>query len=78
MLIWGGKNGSEFYDDLYLYNTITNIWELVEIKSKTNPIAAEGSCMEVYNDDLYLFGGKNEFHAINTLWKFSLGSNEYT
>ena len=34
--------------------------------------------MEVYNDDLYLFGGKNEFRAYNQLWKFNLGSGEYT
>ena len=33
--------------------------------------------MEVYNDDLYLFGGKNEFNAHNLVWKFNLGTNEY-
>ena len=30
-----------------MYNTITNIWEVVEIKSTINPTGAEGGCMEV-------------------------------
>ena len=34
--------------------------------------------MEVYNEDLYIFGGKNAFRANNYLWKFSFGTNEYT
>ena len=33
LLIWGGKNGNVFSSDLYMYNTLTNIWELVEVKS---------------------------------------------
>ena len=61
-----------------MYNTLTNIWEVVEIKSRINPTGVEGACMEVYNDDLYIFGGKNEFRSNNLLWKFNLGSNEYT
>ena len=60
-----------------MYNTLTNIWEVVEIKSRINPTGVEGACMEVYNDDLYLFGGKNEFNAHNVVWKFNLGTNEY-
>ena len=60
LVIWGGKNGSNFYQDLHMYNTLTNIWEVVDIKSTINPIGAEGACMEVYNEDLYIFGGKNQ------------------
>ena len=60
-----------------MYNTLNNIWEVVEIKSTINPTGVEGACMEAYNDDLYIFGGKNEFHANSQLWKYNLGSNEY-
>ena len=77
-MIWGGKNGSKFYSDIHMYNTLTNIWEEVDIKSIINPTGVEGACMEVYNDDMYIFGGKNEFRSNKYLWKFNLGSNEYT
>ena len=76
-MIWGGKNESNFYADLYMYNTLTNIWEAVEVKSTHNPVAAEGVCMEIYNEDLYIFGGKSEFRLNHILWKFNFVSNEY-
>ena len=60
-----------------MYNTLTNIWEVVEVKSTIYPSGGEGACMEVYKEDLYIFGGKNEFSANNYLWKFNLGPNEY-
>ena len=34
--------------------------------------------MELYNEEIYIFGGKNNLRANNYVWKFSLGSNEYT
>lgn len=77
-MIWGGKNGSLFYSDLHMYNTLTNIWESVEVKSEIKPTAVEGACMETYNDNLYIFGGKNEFRSNNLIWKFDLGTHEYT
>ena len=42
LLIWGGKNGSQFSSDVYMYNTLTNIWELIEVKSTLHPSSAEG------------------------------------
>ena len=78
LMIWGGKNGSNFYWDLHMYNTLDNLWEEVQVKSTFDPTGAEGAWMEVYNDDLYIFGGKNDFNAKRELWKFNLGSKEYT
>ena len=61
-----------------MYNTLTNFWEAVEVQSLINPIGAEGACMEVYDENLYIFGGKNDFRSNNNLWKFNMGPNEYT
>ena len=26
LLIWGGKNGNILYNDMYMYNVLTNTW----------------------------------------------------
>ena len=49
----------------------------MEVKSSVSPTGAEGACMEVYNDELFLYGGKHEDSFRNELWSYNLGSNEY-
>ena len=77
LIIFGGKNGSVYYKDIYSYNTLTNIWESIQVQSDINPTAVEGACMAVYDDDIYIFGGISEFRSNNYVWKFKLGSNVF-
>jgi len=77
LIIWGGKNGSTVYKDMFMYNTNTNVWEEVQVKSTVNPTAAEGACMVVYEEEIYIFGGINKGKLNNKLWKFNIGSYKY-
>jgi hypothetical protein len=32
LVIWGGRNGNEYYNDMFLYNILTNQWEEMAIE----------------------------------------------
>ena len=43
LLIWGGTNGFFMYDDMFMYNVISNTWTELEINSDESPPGAEGA-----------------------------------
>ena len=59
---------------MYIYNTLTNTWDIMQIKSDISPSGIEGACMLVDDDDIYIFGGNSEFKANNYLWKFVIAT----
>lgn len=41
------------------------------------PCARDGSAIICYNDDIFMFGGKNGDLRYNDLWKFNLINKEW-
>ncbi|MEE4248519.1 MAG: kelch repeat-containing protein, partial [Kangiellaceae bacterium] len=55
-----------------------NTWELITSPSEVQPAPGEGACLTVFEDDLYLFGGRTDIASHNQLWQYSVGKNEWT
>ncbi|MEE4247053.1 MAG: hypothetical protein V2I33_16690 [Kangiellaceae bacterium] len=42
------------------------------------PVAIEGGCIVVHDKDFYIYGGRTDHVSTNALWKFDMGTREYT
>ncbi|KAG7462757.1 hypothetical protein MATL_G00188100 [Megalops atlanticus] len=61
------------------YNLESSIWNVVPIKS--GPLPRYGHSLAIYQDDIYMFGGKLEGGSANVtdeLWVFSLSSRSWS
>ena len=65
LIIFGGRNESTYYNDMYSYNSLTNTWETMPVRGIAMPARVEGSCMLSHGDDIYIFGGNGDFKSNN-------------
>jgi len=67
---FGGSNGQNYFNTLYLLNTKTLCWEKPEVRGQIpNPRRAHTSW--VYNDLLYIFAGGDGMCALNDIYVLS-------
>jgi N-acetylneuraminic acid mutarotase len=62
---------------LLKYNKINSSWITVTPNSEELPLARNWHSAIVYNDELYIFGGKNNRY-LNDMWKYDPSRNEWT
>nr|CAG4708822.1 unnamed protein product [Naegleria fowleri] len=69
--VFGGTDGSKYYNDLVVIDTETNTW----VREKTNgprPQPRYGHSCVLYNNSLYVFGGGNDQSLFNDLYSLDL------
>lgn len=62
LLIFGGQFGKfgGFYNDLFLFNSSTNVFSEIKIDSTIPPPLSKAACFHVNISNIFLFGGVNE------------------
>jgi N-acetylneuraminic acid mutarotase len=72
LVIWGGRDGLEYFNDLWMYNTLTFTWSEMPVFGDLRPIAAEGSCLVVNNEaKIFIFGGSSDAGAHNLVYEYN-------
>jgi N-acetylneuraminic acid mutarotase len=75
MVIYGGFVEGYRSSETIMYDFKTRKWENVEPKSNVIPEPRAGHSCSIYNDGLYVFGGKDDDNnKLNDLWCFDLKS----
>ena len=77
-VIWGGKDLSGFRDDIFIFNSITQTWTELFPSSALKPRPAYGACMVFRSPLVYLYGGVVDSDISNELWKYDLGTNNFS
>lgn len=73
--VFGGYNGSEFLNDLWCYNPVTNTWNA---KTSLPSFGRSGACCFVLNDTAYIVGGKSDGNfALDEVWAYSISSDSW-
>ena len=78
IVVFGGRDNQEFFNDLYLLDPNTYSWTLLTSKNSRYPILKEGCSVTVINDKLYVFGGtdKNK-NFLNEIDVYDFTINEW-
>lgn len=69
--VLGGRNGNEFFNDMWLFDTEAEQWKLLQPKCPFSPRAYH-TCTLVSNDELWVIGGSDptsmhsDVHVFNT------------
>ena len=75
LIVFGGQNGCEFFNDLLVFDTKSCTW--VRIDAMDAPSPRSGHCVAFFDTQLWLFGGRrgNEFY--NDLYVFDVSINKW-
>lgn len=75
ILIFGGGNGPNYFNTLYLLNVKTLTWERPEVRGQL-PSPRRAHTAWVYNDLLYVFAGGDGMCALNDIYVLSKDEDE--
>lgn len=78
MVIWGGKDNSGLNSELFMFNALTNTWTQLISKSINAPSDTKGACMILQVPYVYIYGGITNAGFSGELWRYDLGTNEYS
>ena len=48
------------------------------VNSSVTPPKAEGACIVSILEEIYIYGGLLENRSSNSMWRYNLGTGEYT
>ena len=74
-LVFGGKYQEIYFNDIFLYNFVSNTWTDLTGSREISPRI--GSCLMLNYPLLYIHGGSNDKGLLSDLWSFNLISSEY-
>jgi len=77
LFIYGGKDRTQRFDDLWSYNSETRVWASIEPTGVTIPNPRQGACMVNNASALFIVGGRTDNIFTNAVWAFDLGTYEY-
>jgi N-acetylneuraminic acid mutarotase len=76
MVIFGGFVEGYRTNEVLIYDFKARKWETIDPKEGTMPEPRAGHSCSVYNDCIYVFGGKDDDNTkLNDFWKFDLKSH---
>ena len=77
IVIWGGINYLRLKNDLYIFYTFSNTWELIVSTSTEELTAAKGACLAVSIPKLCIYGGETNSGISNSLYEYNLLTRSY-
>ena len=79
MVIFGGfTTDGEPSNDVFKYHFLENKWERVNPECKELPSPRIGHSAVIYEDNMYVFGGKDTEERFDDMWKFDLKTNVWS
>lgn len=72
MYLYGGYSGSQRLADMHAYDFETNAWSQVDANIGEVPSGRSSLVAQVYENNLYIFGGYNGSTVLNDFYKFRL------
>ena len=77
LIVWGGTDGKEIFDDLWMLNTESLSWQ------KRDPIGTlalgrYGSCADIIDKKLYIYGGISGAGHVASIDVYDFGANSYS
>lgn len=72
MYLYGGYSGSQRLADMHAYDFETNAWSQVDANLGEVPSGRSSLVAQVYENNLYIFGGYNGSTVLNDFYKFRL------
>ncbi len=72
MYLYGGYSGSQRLADMHAYDFETNAWSQVDANIGEVPSGRSSLVAQVYENNMYIFGGYNGSTVLNDFYKFRL------
>jgi hypothetical protein len=72
MFLYGGYSGSQRLADMYAYDFETNHWSELDCTHGEVPSGRSSLVAQVYENNLFIFGGYNGSTVLNDFYKFKL------
>ena len=88
--IFGGSNGSTYYNSIYNFNLVSNSWSYSIVVKDNNasdtehgnssgiPSSRHGHTSVEYNNKMYMFGGKDGSTTYYDTWEYDLTTTTWT
>jgi len=77
MYCFGGYDGMNMIDELYVFEFSTNKWRKIHHQG-TSPTRRSSHSAVVFEDSMFVFGGKSPgYVSLQTIWKFTFATNEW-
>jgi hypothetical protein len=77
IILFGGQNNTDFFNDTWAFNTITNNWS--KINNSAYPPARSGAAMaiDLLNGEIILLGGQNRTILYTDMWTFNITNGKW-
>ncbi|KAJ7737879.1 galactose oxidase [Mycena maculata] len=73
LVIYGGGQGSTYYDSVYVLDTVTRRWSRPSVAGPTPPPRRAHTGV-LYHGKIYMFGGGNGMTALNDVWTLDVSN----
>jgi len=75
--LFGGQNGSTFYNDVWKYDPDRNEWTELSLNKGKRPSGRSFSTMAIINSELWITGGISNDGYLKDTWKFDITTKEW-
>jgi hypothetical protein len=75
-LLFGGKNKDEYFNDILMYNFLSNEW--TDLTGEGKIPARSGACMAFVYPEIMIQGGINSKGVLSDLWVFNIMTSAYS
>jgi len=72
IIVYGGGDGTVYYDHVYVFDTTTHRWTRPQIAPGPRPAPRRAHSAVMYNNKLWIFGGGTGLTALNDVWALDL------
>jgi Rab9 effector protein with kelch motifs len=72
LVVFGGGQGPQYYNDVYVLDTITRRWTK-PVFSSPIPAPRRAHTTVLHKNKLWIFGGGNGMEALNDIWTLDVG-----
>lgn len=72
LVIFGGGDGPTYYNDIYVFDTVTNRFTKPKLTSGQQPSRRRAHTACLYKNGIYIFGGGDGVRALNDVWRLDV------
>lgn len=78
LMIFGGTNLVESFNDLYFFDTTFYVWILITPEAGVSPTPRHSACLAAFNLELFILGGRDDANVYDQFWHFVYLTNKFT
>lgn len=72
LVIFGGGDGPTYYNDIYVFDTVTNRYTRPKLTGGAPPSRRRAHTACLYKNGIYIFGGGDGVRALNDVWRLDV------